>query len=1139
MQTAIPRSAGSARPINPWVVFILICIPILVGAIDLTSIVVILPQATLDLLGPKGLNRAGQALWAVTAYLLAYTLSLALVGRLSDVWPRKQVFITCILIFIVGAIWAGFATDLPLTLLSALPIWPERDSLPLISLVLARIVQGIGAGASVSVGMALVSDIFPPEKRGEAISLIGALDSLGWVIGNLFAGVMLQVLPSWRWLFLINAGLALLALVGTVLALRGVRQAPGGGRFDLRGALVFAAALIALTIGVELFSHPGTSAYLLTGSSVLLFAAFIWLQLRTRQHALFDMQFIRQPEVSAALITNLIIGFALILVVAGVPLVINLRTLFLRGEGLLTGALRAGLMLCATTIPLVVAVLVGESRYRRVGAAVPVALGLGLAAVGFLGTQLWTYTAPSYVLALPLALIGTGLGLTIGPLSLVVVDAAQESARGLASSLVLTMRLLGMTLGTAPAASVTLNLANQWADAQVAPMSETFRNIARPMLIPPMATQALMVVMLLGAAACAVGLIFVYLPRLVRTVRLNRLGWRGFAAGTPTLAAGVLLVLALALLDAQVTPTVLANPIAAKLPPNIDLYAGFNIQQMFLRDTQRPLEAAEGLLRAVLAPSDTSADPAANAANATSAPASEATPDPAAQPTAQPGATPTEPAAQPDSGGGTSSDSTTDALIKLLFRPPQWSKQAYVAFCPYAVDPNDSEWCFGNSLLGWIGPQAAFALLPRTRAELDYVILFQATNRNNAIAFASSLAPEAVDLSPTIRMLTINGGLPDERRLAITDAYVIIGTPKAVEYTLNHGNLSLADQPEYRRIVGQLPTDTFATFFIRAANFENDLRPALAGLVESAVLESSSRLLSQASSLILTRTSTDPALLGLALRVDEHKVGVSVVADFPFSLQKLNALPVREAMLAMIPGEVSSTWATTRLNIAGLVREINIPAALQVLAEESGDSALESLLTNALTRGLVTGFGQAVQNLLTHAGGEALVLMLPSLNDGATQPMGVVLPLVDQENRSAAVALRAIRDRLQLVAITGQVRLSERATDHGAVVTISGDAFRPFAPGGVEYLLTKDNLLIISTGGQVEALATGITLAAPTPAARAQVEAGWPDPRERQDKFLYGYLVPAAGARPAPAAILVGGSIRRQALYIDVLIKPE
>ena len=122
----------------------------------------------------------------------------------------------------MGALWSALATDFPMQILAALPIWPDTAMLPLVSLIVGRVIQAIGAGASVSVGMALVSDIFPPEERDRPISLIGALNSLGWVIGNLYAGLMLQVLPSWRWLFLINAVVAGGALILTVIAVRGM-----------------------------------------------------------------------------------------------------------------------------------------------------------------------------------------------------------------------------------------------------------------------------------------------------------------------------------------------------------------------------------------------------------------------------------------------------------------------------------------------------------------------------------------------------------------------------------------------------------------------------------------------------------------------------------------------------------------------------------------------------------------------------------------------------------------------------------------------------------------------------------------------------------------------------------------------------
>lgn len=1128
---AVPPSP--TRSTNPWLIFTLICVPILIGSIDLTSIVVILPQATLDLLGPKGLNRAGLALWAVTAYLLAYTISLALVGRLSDVLSRKRIFIVCIILFIVGAVWCGFATGLPLQLVSLLPLGVERDLLPLVSLVLGRIVQAIGAGASVSVGMALVSDVFPPDKRAEPIALIGAIDSVGWVIGNLFAGVMLQVLPSWRGLFLINAAVAFVALIFTLWALRDVKStATVGAHYDWRGAALFAAMLIALTIGIELLNEPTTTTYLLLGSSGLLLVAFLVLQFRSKTKALFDMTLLSKPSVRTALLVNLLVGFALILVVAGVPLVINLRTLFLRGESLLTGALRAGIVLCALTIPLMVAVLVGEHRYRRVGVAIPVAVGLILAALGFWATQLWTYTDPGYAIALPLALIGTGLGLTIGPLSLIVVDAAEASARGLASSIVLTMRLLGMTLGTPVAASLTLNWANQLADQQIAPLSETYRNVARIMLVPPMATQALTTVMLIGMVACLIGGVVMYAPQALRTIRAKRLGLGAIFSGFPTLIAGIAVVGVLSVIDSVNTPTLLSNPIARILPPNVELYAGFNLQQMFLRETKQPLDSLESLVRwSVAAPA--SADAAAPAQPAIQ-PSTEspAVADPSATPSVpSDNASPQVPPVAPDAPPAVP-ESTTDQVVKLLFRPKSWTKENYVAFCTVPTPVDQAENCFNLGLVSWIGPQAAFALLPRTRDDFDYVFIFQATNRNNAVAFASNLAsslgePDATDTAPNIRVLSINRGTAEERRMAVTEAFVIIGTPKAVDYTLSHGNASLADQADYQRITAQLPRDDFATIYVRSNSFESDLRPAIKSLFGATPFDAFARLISRVTPLVFPRTSTAAALVGLSLRVDQREVGINIVADFPFSLKKLNALPITAKLLNRVGATPLPFWTALHLNVAGLARELNISDALRSLAAESGNEALAALLDNGVTGQLAINFAQSLQTVLTHADGELLMLALPQGSGSA-----LMLSLIDKQSIKAASVMQTVLSQLRLAALTGAVTLTEKATAYGTVVNIGGASLAALG-GSIDYILTPANMLIICSGGYAEQLAAQV--ATDSGLALQQLGQGWSD-AAASDRFLYLYAQPAVPS--APSTMLISGAIRQQTLYLEAKLQP-
>jgi hypothetical protein len=863
--------------------------------------------------------------------------------------------------------------------------------------------------------------------------------------------------------------------------------------------------VIALTLGIEFLSSPNAAAYVMMGGSIALFGVFIALQLRTR-NALIDLRLVRQREVRAALITNLIVGFGLILVVAGVPLIINLRTVFLRGEGLLTGALRAGIMLCSLTFPLVVAVLVGEGRYRRIGIGIPVALGLIIATLGFLGATLWTYTAPGYVIALPLALIGIGLGLTIGPLSMVVVDAAEESARGLASSLVLMTRLLGMTLGTPLAASLTINLANTWASERVAPLAEGFREIARPMLIPPMATDALVLVMLLGAGACLVGLVGFYLPRAWQAIRRRSLGARAILGGTPALIVALIVVGGLAVLDSAVTPATLSNPIARNLPPNVEFYAGLNIQQAFLQNSKRPLDAVVNLLDSASAP---------------------------------PGGT--QPPASGQNPPTASTESPLDNIIKALFHPRTWSAESYRAFCPTELPAWDWPNCFNSGLLSWIGPRRR-CRCPDT-CRIRYLFVFRATSRNNAIQFATNLATalgekEPVELGPNIRMLTANAGTPDERRLAITDAYVMIGTAKAIDYTLNHGNLSLADQPDYQAITRQLPAQDFATFYIRSSNFETDLKPALDSLFRSQIIDSVSRIASRASPFFFTRTQAAPTLVGLSMRVDERRLSLSIVANFPFSLQKLNALPVPTRTLGMIP-VTASAWAALNLNIAGIAREINIGDALGVLASESTD--LRGVMANRLVQGFIMAFGQSLQSVLTHAQGQAVFLLMPGTAGTRGAQPALLLPLGDKDNTTAASAVSAIKGQLQTVSLMllGALQIETRqwADNATEIVTVRGKAIEPLFPGGFQYALTPDNVLILAAG---DALNTVLPVVRPNNGARGggqtqPVTPGLPDQPEQQSKFLYVYVEPSL---PNDAASLrLDGEIRRQTLYVNVVLE--
>jgi MFS family permease len=468
-----------------WLIIALVLVPVFVGSIDLTIISAILPEVLIKLNIPIDTN-LGTAAWLVTGYLLAYTVSMALMGRFSDMVGRRGAFLVCLALFIVGSWWVATAHLFPTALLNDiarryLGQRPDLNQLTLLAVIIGRVIQALGAGAVVPVSLALVADLYPPERRAAAVGFVGAMDTLGWVLGHLYGGVMVGFFqqqgeairlwlaglglalpaPDWRTLFWINVPLGILAFVLMIFALRGVQHPISKGRFDLIGALLIAAALTCLVIGLggntevtgatsleALQAQTNQSPYnlgLLLSAAALLGIFLLW---EWRQaHPMLELHLFRKRAVSAAMLTNLLIGFLLMLGLVSVPLLINLRAENASAAAIARAAERAGLLLSTLTIPMALASLPGAWLSGKIGFRNTTLSGIALAIGGFaLSGSTWRADTPELLMSLHLTLIGVGLGLTIAPIGTVVINAVEATRRGVASALVLIMRYLGMTI---------------------------------------------------------------------------------------------------------------------------------------------------------------------------------------------------------------------------------------------------------------------------------------------------------------------------------------------------------------------------------------------------------------------------------------------------------------------------------------------------------------------------------------------------------------------------------------------------------------------------------------------------------------------------------------------------------------------
>jgi MFS family permease len=535
------QNRSAAR--SPWLILALICVPVFIGSLDLTIVSAFLPEIIVKLELPLQ-TALDEASWVVSGYLLAYAISMTFMGRLSDLVGRRRVYIACLGIFMLGSVLVATAhqwpTDFLYTLLRRLGQRPDPSGVTLAAIIIGRVVQALGAGALVPVSLALVGDLFPPERRAQPLGVIGAVDTLGWVLGHLYGGILVNYFavhadgftsllqrlglnwpaPDWRTLFWINVPITVVGLALTLWALRHVPLRRAAGRFDLLGTLLIVAALVAIILGLGGRAEIATSTAsfeelggapsygpLLIGVGLALLAGFVFVERRVKD-PLIDLQMFRRRNLSSGALINLFIGFCLMIGLVSVPILVNVRVA--DATKLSEAALKVGVLLSALTVPMALAAVPGGWLTDRIGYQKTTLLGLGLAIVGFvLIWQTWTLDISDGFIALQMAVVGIGIGLTFSPISAAVINAADEDHRGVASALVIILRLLGMTVAVASLTTLSLERIRLLALQVLGPQGGDPRQFVE--VYARITVQVLGELGLLGAVICAIGLAAAFL----------------------------------------------------------------------------------------------------------------------------------------------------------------------------------------------------------------------------------------------------------------------------------------------------------------------------------------------------------------------------------------------------------------------------------------------------------------------------------------------------------------------------------------------------------------------------------------------------------------------------------------------------
>ena len=400
----------------------IVCLGVFSTALDQTVVVAALPSVMVDVEIP--LTNLDKAAWIVTGYLIGYTVAMPLAGRLSDVYGRVRMFQVALLVFSIGSALVAVAPDFS---------W----------IVSARVLQAIGGGATVPIGLAMAVGAVAPQRRGIALGLVAASAEAGSVLGPLYGGAIIELI-GWRWIFWLDIPQSFILIA--LLAILPNRANPAA-KMDYVGALTLGGALTVLTMALSqrtLFSGESVIPYLLCLCGVFLIAVLIVSQRRSAQPLLASFLYSSRVFLLSSL-TQFLVGVALIIALVAVPVMAS--------TVMEKGAWESALHLVRLTAAIPVGAVVGGCILRWTGVRAVCITGLGLMAVGLLFMSGWETEVEEVRLSLPLVAAGLGLGLVIPPINVSALSAAPSHYWGTAASLITASRMVGMALGLAALAA--------------------------------------------------------------------------------------------------------------------------------------------------------------------------------------------------------------------------------------------------------------------------------------------------------------------------------------------------------------------------------------------------------------------------------------------------------------------------------------------------------------------------------------------------------------------------------------------------------------------------------------------------------------------------------------------------------------
>jgi EmrB/QacA subfamily drug resistance transporter len=413
---AAPRQAvGLRSERGPVLAAIMLCVSLV--ALDSTIIATAVPSVVSDLGG------FAQFPWLFSIYLLTQAVTVPLYGKYADVVGRKPVMFFGIGVFLLGSVFCGFAWSMP-------------------TLIIARAVQGIGAGAVQPMSMTMIGDLYTVEERARVQGYVASVWGVASVVGPTLGGLFSEYL-SWRWIFFVNLPLGALAawMFARNFSEQVVRREH---RIDYSGAVLLTTGCSLLIFGLleggVQWGWGSTTSVLVFVVGAAAVAGFLLVERRAAEPVL-PLWVFRRRILTAGNAVALVVGALLIGLSSYVPTYV---------QGVLgTGALVAGLALAALTLGWPLAATFSGRLYMRIGFRNTALIGCAFILLGAVLCALLTARSSVWEVAATCFVLGVGLGLTSSPTLVAIQSVVGWDRRGVVTATNMFCRSIGSAVGVA------------------------------------------------------------------------------------------------------------------------------------------------------------------------------------------------------------------------------------------------------------------------------------------------------------------------------------------------------------------------------------------------------------------------------------------------------------------------------------------------------------------------------------------------------------------------------------------------------------------------------------------------------------------------------------------------------------------